>query len=108
MWLGYILLLWLPPRGSPSKPYSRAVSTRAESVTSRRSSQTNVEDLVEQDTESSDTLAVAQSLSSPHPSLRSQLRTDEDHDALKYGTEEDLQGDVLAAVEATGMDTSEG
>ncbi|KAJ7130576.1 hypothetical protein C8R44DRAFT_732088 [Mycena epipterygia] len=93
-----------PPRGSPSKPYSRA-----ESVTSRHSSQTNIEDLVEQDGESSDTLAVTQSLSSPRPSFRSQLwTTDEDHDALEYGTEEDLQGDTLAAVEASGMDTSEG
>ncbi|KAJ7078953.1 hypothetical protein C8R44DRAFT_754749 [Mycena epipterygia] len=93
-----------PPRRSPSKPYSRA-----ESVTSRHSSQTNIEDLVEQDGESSDTLAVTQSLSSPRPSFRSQLwTTDEDHDALEYGTEEDLQGDTLAAVEASGMDTSEG
>ncbi|KAJ7139370.1 hypothetical protein C8R44DRAFT_727450 [Mycena epipterygia] len=97
-----------PPRASPSKPYSRAVSTRAESVTSQCSSQTNVEDLVELDAESSDTLAVAQSLSSPRPSFQSQLWTDEDHDALEYGTEEDLRGDALAAVEATGMDTSEG
>ncbi|KAJ7132018.1 hypothetical protein C8R44DRAFT_730772 [Mycena epipterygia] len=98
-----------PPCGSPSKPYSHAMSTRAESVTSRHSSQTNVEDLVEQDAKSSDTLAVAQSLSSLQPSFRSQLRTtDEDHNMLKYGTEEDLQGDTLAAVEATGMDTSEG
>ncbi|KAJ7094830.1 hypothetical protein C8R44DRAFT_890259 [Mycena epipterygia] len=79
-----------PPRGSPSKPYSRAVSTRAESATSRCSSQTN-------------------SPSNPWPSFRLQLRnSNEDHDALEYGMEEDLRGDALAAMEASGMDTSEG
>ncbi|KAJ7088711.1 hypothetical protein C8R44DRAFT_751813 [Mycena epipterygia] len=98
-----------PPCGFLSKLYSHTVSIRAESVISRCLSQTNIKDLVEQDAESSDTPAVVQPQSSPQPSFRSHHQTtDEDHDALKYSTEEDLRGVALATVEASGMDTLEG